>query len=1139
MHQTLWIWRVPLCLLLLGAGSAWAADGDLLYGPGGAAALKARAKLTAKPKYGPAPATVVNALLARAKAFRTSPTYSYSHKSFSYTFSSKIPAPHKDHYPYWTALFQERADSISTRLNTLTFAYLVQGQSADLAAARDIALKLAAWSTWTDPDLKCMPGPACLDTGHAAFSMAYFYDAARTTLSAAHRKTIRDAIIKRGLEPLDKAAQDALTQKTAHNFHAIVAMGLGVGAAAVWGEDSRAPAWLARALALAKMYLGQQGADGGTLEYHGYGAYAMDHLVRLLQVAELRGQKVTAAVLNKVARFYFAALAPDGNGVGTFGDSWQICGAPMHHWRAFKGDGVAQAYLVDSGLMGTQDFITVVWARGKLKPTPLPPTPAAFTSVGLGALRSGAGSDAALLLLKAGPEKMLMGHNQKDHLSFQVWGRGAWLTGDPGYSKPGSQPPPLHRFYDEGHGHSAILLDGKGPTLKIGARLTRVAGGQGFGVICGEAAGAYAKGTVTSARRCALMHPGGFAVISDRVVTPWPQRVEWLFQPHRRGFASVWGAEASLYAGPAHLALRWASAKPALANLSQQKDWPSTVVVTAPRTGAAAVALADPGFEKAKFTGWTPRSTTLSAHTVETKQARGGKRSARISFAAKAAGYFYSAKFAATPGERVGASAYIKTAVTAGSARVRLLFYAKGKYLDHAPGASVNGAWGWHQRHVSGVVPAGADQLALALEFTGVGTAWFDDAALYRMPKAAQKTTTRRLLTLAHPTAAQPPVNGTFSLGMAFWTPRSFTLSGHAVVTNVHQSAPASARIQFLNKADAGYFYGNFLRAKPGDAVWATAWVRAQTTAGSGARLRVLFYDKNTYVSSAQAPYQKGATGWLRQQVNGTVPAGADRLRLSLEFTGQGSAWFDDVTYANLTSPLDLKQLAGPTSVAGGAWWMFFHRLGVDYLVLDASAGKVSGITLLGQASLDAGFAVHVAERKAPLILVDAAKLRLADGTRVELDTPSAMRLEESGQTLVVRLGPGSAGKGPKRALVELPGAAHLTKATVNGAAASWALLAADEGRLCWGSFTAGPCATAAADGGAPADLRPLDARRPDAASADAARHDAGANNEPKDAGCSCAAASHAAPATWPLLLALAALCLFLWRRRTSRRLAR
>ncbi|MBW1811304.1 MAG: heparinase II/III family protein [Deltaproteobacteria bacterium] len=1051
-----------LGLVLLAHSSVWGADGDLLYGPGGADRVRALTLDTRVPAYGAAPADVVARILERAAGFRET-TYSYSYADFSYSLGPVQPEPHPDNFPYWTAMFQERADSISTRINTLTFSYLATSQAEDLQTALGMVLDLCAWQDWSDPDYTCYPGPACLDTGHLAMAVAYFYDATRSVLSAGDRQIIVSALTDKGLAPLAVACEYSLDHP-AHNLHAIMGTGLAHGAAALMGEDNRASGWMDTAVAIAVHWLEDQGPDGGAIEYHGYGAYALDYLVRLIHVAALQGRTLTSPFLDNVSTFFFSALAPDGSGVGTFGDSWQVCGAQTHLYLAHQGDRLAQAYLVDTGMIfqdgepgRVTDFISVHWADGDLEPWRDPPVPWASEFVGFAALRSGADVSSTLVVFKSGPPQALAGHNQKDHLSYQIWAKGQWLTGDPGYSKS-SQGTDLFRYYDEAFGHSSILLDRAGPSEKNKASITFVAGGAGFGAVCGEGALSYPEALAGSVARCILMNPAGFAVLFDSVDCALPNQVEWLHQPRRYGIARLSEGAGDLISAGARLAVRPVGGdfSAALEDLAHTNGYPETLVLAgaAPAAGVA-IGLPDPGFEEADWTGWAPRATTLDAHSLD-PDAHTGAQSARITFAVADSGYFSSDRIAVVPGETLRAAAFMKVAQAAGpGARIRLIFWSLNSYLSDAAGPLINGNWDWHLRGISGVVPALADEAALALEFSqSAGSAWFDDVTFGRLAAGEDATTQVRLATLLYPTLAPFLFNGDFAAGLAGWLPRSVTLDAHTIDQAIFRSAPASARIDFPDAPEAGYYYGPFTPVAAADEVRAAAWLKTDITSGSGARLRLLFFQGTTYLDSAQADYLDGIHAWTLQEIQATVPATADRIRLSLELSAQGTAWYDDVEFENLTRPLDPQDIEGPQDISGSHQAFTFTRGDTQYLVLNARQAPVSENTIMGTSQLDQGFGMW-GGRSAQL--VDGSSFIVGDGTRLELDLPGCLRVHEQGTLLEAALYPDSEGNLPQGVLVEWPSAVQIVSGEVNGEPA---LLdtSGEHVRMCWGVVFAPEC---------------------------------------------------------------------------------
>jgi hypothetical protein len=61
-------------------------------------------------------------------------------------------------------MFQEREDSITTRLFSFSLSFLLTEDVKYANAAKKIVLHLSKWNNWTDISYTC--GTACLDTGH-------------------------------------------------------------------------------------------------------------------------------------------------------------------------------------------------------------------------------------------------------------------------------------------------------------------------------------------------------------------------------------------------------------------------------------------------------------------------------------------------------------------------------------------------------------------------------------------------------------------------------------------------------------------------------------------------------------------------------------------------------------------------------------------------------------------------------------------------------------------------------------------------------------------------------------------------------------------------------------------------------------
>lgn len=145
---------------------------------------------------------------------------------------------------------------------------------------------------------------------------------------------------------------------------------------------------------------------------------------------------------------------------------------------------------------------------------------------------------------------------------------------------------------------------------------------------------------------------------------------------------------------------------------------------------------------------WMNRSATSSAHRL-TDDARTGKRAALIEFTEGSgnaiSGYYYSDVQPLKPSSLVTVSAYVKVNTAEGNgAYLRLLFRSGEAYTKIVDGGHVtNTDGGWRLLTVSGVPPADADAWRMSIEYSGIGTAIFDDAAVEFAPPARIEAATR------------------------------------------------------------------------------------------------------------------------------------------------------------------------------------------------------------------------------------------------------------------------------------------------------------------------------------------------------------------------------------------------------------
>ncbi len=734
--------------------------------------LRAKAADTRQNRFGFVPAAVWAAIRANADRLASLPTYSYSVKipgeggaileEWSYTLSDQTPPPHpkSPKYPPWTAMFQERPDAISSRLIHFSFAYLLTGEETYFAKAREIALHLCAWEQWTDSSygggIK-----ACLDTGHCTYSVAMFYDWCFAKLSAADRAAVRAALVARGIEPI-LAAVDRYPPDT--NGYAVLLSGATLAALALRPEEPRAGAWLQQCLDKTRVSLDRGGKDGGTFEGPMYGTYLLDSFALALDAlnsARVEHTLFAHPYLATMPRYCLGLLAPDSRQIPCFSDGSPGIAVPkLMMILAQRGSTDAAFYLEQIGALqvaGIYDFVRFDEARLEPRaPTWNPST--VFVDIGYAALRDGFNAQAPAFFLKSGPTANTIGHNHYDHNAFVISYGGQWIIPDRGYHD--FYVPPKRKFSLGSIGHCTVVLDvddawlhdatvpspGHDQVNLAGGRLSEFFAGQSCDYVKGEAAAAYnpAGRTVLDRfdRRVVYVKPH-FFVVRDELAAPEAHAFSFLLHSDGTGEIVPDGEAWRVQRLRSQVYARVLASAPTQASVQLYPDaetyGPFLRVETAKVTAATFTTLLLPqpyanpkllrngGFEHG-MAGWQPRANEdLPNHTIVSTNPAEGRQCAAIA----GSGYFYSDRFRLPVGSKVAGKVQVRTqgAPAGKGATLTLYFWKAGTAFANQRVGPFNHAE-WQEHAVSATIPAGTDEVSLALEYFAPGSGFFDDARI-------------------------------------------------------------------------------------------------------------------------------------------------------------------------------------------------------------------------------------------------------------------------------------------------------------------------------------------------------------------------------------------------------------------------
>ena len=341
----------------------------------------------------------------------------------------------------------------------LAFAWLMTGRDNLLAVAKAQLLRLATDETWSsDEDL------AYLVPGHYILGIALGYDWLYEVLTPAERATVagrlgREAEAQFGRITRERAWwRNQYFQNHSHSNTAALAF----AAAALWGEDPRAPEWERTTARFFEQTFAVLPADGSSLEGYAYAGYGGEYLLLYALLArDLLGEDYTDRPwAQHFPEYLLHGLLPRRTAeewAMTFGDAprrgWTSTAQHLFTLARLHRDGAAQwlaretVGLREKGL-GSRGFMMLLAYDPTVPPADPAtfPTFARFPEIEQVMMRSSwTDPDATLVGFKAGPfmgrtlSKDAVfdfgtGHQDADSGSFQLFAHGQFLAIDPLYT---------------------------------------------------------------------------------------------------------------------------------------------------------------------------------------------------------------------------------------------------------------------------------------------------------------------------------------------------------------------------------------------------------------------------------------------------------------------------------------------------------------------------------------------------------------------------------------------------------------------------------------------------------------------------------------------------------------------------------
>ncbi len=423
-------------------------------------------------------------------------------------------------YTYWTEMSRE----IQDRMESLSLLYVTTGQKECAKLAISYALSLAEWEKWNEYALPSLP------LAHLTFGTLAVYDMLYSEMTEAERVKIREAVIKKCINPTAPIAH----LKSADNTQALANVALGLAALTFLSEEDGMASYVKSVKdwslwCLDEMLIARK--TEGLL----YTSYAIEYIIRFADsLARITGDTDLLEhpyLREELIKWVLYFLSPDGSTWANFDDSsitpeFYIT---MNILANRYSNGYAGWYLDKTRKGIPSTFIGIIYGAKGYPTTSLDkwPTSAAF-NIGWAALRSGWKADDVLLAFKSNASNWF--HNHWDQNNFILNVHGEWLLSDPGYH---SYNPGIESEVTTGaKGHNCILFDGEAQSLVGGGVMVGFLSSPNFDYVAGDATGAYVNLGIGKWQRDILYLKPDYFLIFDEVATGMVERsVELVLRP--------------------------------------------------------------------------------------------------------------------------------------------------------------------------------------------------------------------------------------------------------------------------------------------------------------------------------------------------------------------------------------------------------------------------------------------------------------------------------------------------------------------------------------------------------------------------------------------------------------------------------
>jgi hypothetical protein len=433
------------------------------------------------------------------------------------------------------------------RIFYLSYAYRMTGGEKYLLRAEKEMLAISQFSDWNPSHF--------LDVAEMTMGLSIGYDWLYNKLSPESKKIIREAILKKGIEPSFDTRYNWFLQAT-HNWNQVCNAGMTYGALAIADDHADTSRYIIeRALNTIPLPMGDYKPDGGYPEGYSYWNYGTSFNVMFLSAIE-KAFGSDFGLLQIPGFLKTGSFIENMTGPTNASFNWSDCGpginlSPAMFWFAERNHDPSLLW-VEKKFLDKSDYLSLSWERllpaaiiwGKDIPLSKIEAPTSNVWVSQGpspvALMRTSWSDpnAIFLGFKAGSPSV--NHAHMDIGSFIMdWGGVRWASdlGSQEYESLESKGIQVFGrtqdaqrwsiFRMNNFSHNTLTVDGKLQLVKGYAKIDRHSDKPAFSYAISDLSSVY-EDQVKSARRGVGIVDDGYVVIRDELTTlDKPTTIRW------------------------------------------------------------------------------------------------------------------------------------------------------------------------------------------------------------------------------------------------------------------------------------------------------------------------------------------------------------------------------------------------------------------------------------------------------------------------------------------------------------------------------------------------------------------------------------------------------------------------------------